>query len=383
MQVAGHIKNSRDMVNFASTSKSNHANMSESFHLLPPGEQQKHFLSAIMRDDVDALAFMLKSEPSQSGAIDAGLNMFHNLYGKESVVWLASLESRKANEIIGLLLDNTTTAPSLLIASNACKLTPSISADTALKLFERSFNGDPANFMSQSAELLHSSAQHGNIGTLRALLTMPQLGLDINALHQGTSLLTKSIRSHNLDMQKFLINETNINPNIRDESGSTPIHEAINESFSNRMGLADGGVDTVTALLKNKKLDVNMPHEPTGREPLGAMLHHLELATRATGSGGHIPLNMELKGTLILSLLLKKPELNVNAKDTEHGQTALHTCARIGFETGVKSLVNHPDIDIHAKCFQGNRPRAYASDPEIKKLLPKYGLVEKMKKTMK
>nr|WP_154324799.1 ankyrin repeat domain-containing protein [Pantoea sp. 201603H] len=374
MHVAGHIKDSRDMTNFASTSKNNYANTLQSFHLLPPGEQQKHLLSAIMNDNVDAVAFMLKAEPNQSGAIDASHHSVHNLYGKESVIWLASLQSKNANEFIKLLLKNTNTSPTVSIASNACKLGTPMSTSTALKFFERSFNADPANFKSQANDMMHLSAQSRDPGTLRALLMMPQLGLDTNSIQNGTSLLSKSLYSNNHNMLKFLVNETNIDPNIKDTSGNTPLHTAMIESVSDRVS-----IDTIKTLLSSNRINANISNNQ-GQTPLKMVVDYFIMLRKGRND---ISINQTSKLTSALSLLLKSPGLNINEKDTATGNTALHRCADSGFESGVRLLASHPDININSKNFSGKRARDFASTPEIKKLLPKDGFFEKIKQTIR
>jgi ankyrin repeat protein len=126
----------------------------------------------------------------------------------------------------------------------------------------------------------------------------------------------EAVKNNNIDKVKELLN-SGIDVNIQDKHNWTPLHIAcLNHQLAN-----------VKLLLSHPDININIKNKD-GQTPLDKVCEH-----------------ESEKSLKIIKLLLQRPELNINIKD-ELGNTTLHYCYYNNVPNITKLLLTHPDIII-------------------------------------
>ena len=172
-----------------------------------------------------------------------------------------------------------------------------------------------------------------------------EAGTDINERWHGQTALFRCIR--NTDMVDFLIG-IKANPNVRDDSGSTPLLWATREHCLN----------IVKTLLKHPTVDRNM-QDKDGRTAL-------HWATRWDWT------TVEA----ILDLLLGDDLIDVNLSDRD-GRTPVAFAAYWGKEHAVKRLLRSPKLSLERGDVFGESPLICAAQQNWEAIVQ--GMVERVK----
>lgn len=190
---------------------------------------------------------------------------------------------------------------------------------------------------------------------IKYLLLLSILSYSILALTIGEENLFKAIDEKNSqNVSSILSGDTNININVLDANGYTPIHRAI---YNNDLA-------TVNELLKNTNLNINSKLD-------------IRVAIDGWYLGGASPLILAsyLGYTNIVETLLNN-NANIKAKDDVDGSMAIHMAAAKGNNDVIKILLSKDETIINEKDNKGNTPLHWASmkdKPETIKLLVENG----------
>ena len=190
---------------------------------------------------------------------------------------------------------------------------------------------------------------------IKYLLLLSILSYSILALTIGEENLFKAIDEKNpQNVSSILSGDTNININVLDANGYTPIHRAI---YNNDLA-------TVNELLKNTNLNINSKLD-------------IRVAIDGWYLGGASPLILAsyLGYTNIIETLLNN-NANIKAKDDVDGSMAIHMAAANGNNDVIKILLSKDETIINEKDNKGNTPLHWASmkdKPETIKLLVENG----------
>lgn len=190
---------------------------------------------------------------------------------------------------------------------------------------------------------------------IKYLLLLSILSYSILALTIGEENLFKAIDEKNpQNVSSILSGDTNININVLDANGYTPIHRAI---YNNDLA-------TVNELLKNTNLNINSKLD-------------IRVAIDGWYLGGASPLILAsyLGYTNIVETLLNN-NANIKAKDDVDGSMAIHMAAANGNNDIIKILLSKDETIINEKDNKGNTPLHWASmkdKPETIKLLVENG----------
>ena len=190
---------------------------------------------------------------------------------------------------------------------------------------------------------------------IKYLLLLSILSYSILALTIGEENLFKAIEEKNSqNVSSILSGDTNININVLDANGYTPIHRAI---YNNDLA-------TVNELLKNTNLNINSKLD-------------IRVAIEGWYLGGASPLILAsyFGYTNIVETLLNN-NANIKAKDDVDGSMAIHMAAAKGNNDVIKILLSKDETIINEKDNKGNTPLHWASmkdKPETIKLLVENG----------
>ena len=181
------------------------------------------------------------------------------------------------------------------------------------------------------------------------------LSYSIFALTVGEENLFKAINEKNSQNVSSILNgDTNININVLDTNGYTPIHRAV---YNNDLA-------TVNELLKNTNLNIDSKLD-------------IRVAIDGWYLGGASPLILAsyLGYTNIVETLLNN-NADIKAKDDVDGSMAIHMAAANGNNDVIKILLSKDETIINEKDNKGNTPLHWASmkdKPETIKLLVENG----------
>ena len=180
------------------------------------------------------------------------------------------------------------------------------------------------------------------------------LAFSLFALTNEEENLFKAINEKNFQNVSLLMNSTNININVLDTNGYTPIHRAI---YNNDLA-------TVNELLKNTNLNINSK---------------LDIAVNINGwyLGGATPLILAsyLGYTNIVKTLLDN-NADIKARDDIDGSMAIHMAAANGNNEVIEILLSKDETIINETDNKGNTPLHWAAmkdKPETIKFLSEKG----------
>ena len=207
---------------------------------------------------------------------------------------------------------------------------------------------------------LHIAADNGRAASARLLI---DAGADINISdHKQRTALHMAADLGDDDIVDALIKRPDVNLNVRNENGYTPLHIA-----------AGRGREQSARLLIDAGADINIPD------------HKQRTALHMAADWGYDD---------IVDALIKRPDVNINSRDgdgltslhiaadngraasarllidagadiniSDHKQrTALHMAADLGYDDIVDALIKRPDVNINPRYEDGNTPLHIAVD---------------------
>ena len=249
----------------------------------------------------------------------------------------------------------------------------------------------------KTTALMYAITRRSHTQIVKLLLEQPLLGLNSKNT-DGETALHYAVLYDNLEALQLLLADPRLNcVNPVTNSGETPLTRAL-ESKKN---------DMVSVLLAHKGMDLNWDRDTKGRTAV-----HIAVATcnleglqlllddpslrGALNSGDHMSITPLMSAVMtedrtdLMTLLLKHPEIDVNkrfksgytalhyaayldrlpeldviltesggrldlnVKENDTGQTALHLAVLKSNNDIVKRLLEHPDLDVNCTDLKGN-----------------------------
>ncbi|KAH6908082.1 ankyrin repeat-containing domain protein [Coprinopsis sp. MPI-PUGE-AT-0042] len=204
---------------------------------------------------------------------------------------------------------------------------------------------------------------HGYGSIVKMLTDHP--GTDLNARDkEGKTVLLMAARE---DDMCHLLDIPSIQRNVRDNNGRTPLMHAADNDW--------GGA--VAKLLEDPAVDVNATEDGWAWTALSiAIVGGNEQAFRNLVASSRVDVNtrggrsqmtplmyattsvanaVRRPGSVFLSLLLQRPDIDVNATDTQ-GMTALACAVQSSSPSFIQQLLGVPSLDINIKDRQGRTP---------------------------
>jgi ankyrin repeat protein len=161
--------------------------------------------------------------------------------------------------------------------------------------------------------------------TIMVFLDMFEMDLNTSKGPNGVPLLCAVVRRGLTDVLEQLLNLQNINPNVVDDCGATPIHIAIDER----------NLQSLELLGKFTGLHWNKP-DHRGWTPL----HHAASTSDER---------------FLQYILARSRPTDVNLGD-EHGDRPLHVAISYGYDEHVKILLESVAVDVNAQNKEGMTP---------------------------
>lgn len=211
--------------------------------------------------------------------------------------------------------------------------------------------------------LLHLAVIAGNKECINYLLEICQHN-DINdSDSEGFSALHIVINNKRLDLVKLLLENSsfnnNININIRDNSGNTPLHLACKDSY----------IEIVQYLLSRPKIDINSMNNSNNAplhiaieykhfEIVKYLIEFKDIELNYQNSNGNTPLHLAVKCNNLefVKILVLEKRCNINLQnyiDSKYpGDTPLHIACQYGFIEIIKILAVVKDIDFNLECYR-------------------------------
>ncbi|WP_300370244.1 ankyrin repeat domain-containing protein [Brachyspira sp.] len=190
---------------------------------------------------------------------------------------------------------------------------------------------------------------------IKFLIVLLTFSYSVFALTADETILFNAINEKNADnVSNILSNSIDININVLDEEGYTPLHRAI----YNR------DLNTVNALLKNENIDINSKLD-------------MKVSIDGWYLGGAAPLILAsyIGEPNIVTALLEN-NADIKAKDDVDGSMAIHMASANGNNEVVKILLDKDPTTINDVDNRGNTPLHWATmkdKPETVKLLMENG----------
>jgi hypothetical protein len=142
---------------------------------------------------------------------------------------------------------------------------------------------------------------------------------------EATKALLEAVRMGNEKRVKELLHLPEINVNIADKDGNTPLHLAVKK----------GNKEIVEILLKADNIELEFKNKPFGHTPLHEAIH---------------------QGNLGIIAALISQGANVNAASEMFNETPLYLAVIIGNQAATEALLTVKDIDVNIANNQGNTP---------------------------
>jgi ankyrin repeat protein len=163
---------------------------------------------------------------------------------------------------------------------------------------------------------LHKAVTSGDVTRLKRLLASK--GTSVNTKNvSGATALHIAVCGQDREAVEALLARDDIDPNAQDLNGKTALHVAVSIPV----------LFAVEALLNHDRIDVNLP-DNDGRSPL----HYAVDASL-----------VEPEKNPAVALLLKKPEINIEARD-QRQRTPLSWALHLGLADTAKALIRNRDF---------------------------------------
>ena len=214
-------------------------------------------------------------------------------------------------------------------------------------------------------EKFMESCESGDIATIKSLIHKPD---DLNCVNQDAlSPLHVAVHSPNTKALEFLLSFSDINVNIPDDLGCTPILESI---------FADN-TEAFKILINDKRVDLNSEKIPPllnismllRRNKISEiLLKHpkIDCTYYSYDFSSPLHISIETEQVDILKKLLKIKNIDVNLKD-EFGYTPLHIAVKTDNKEIIKLLLAHKDINVNSYTSRVETPFSLAVSMKRKK----------------
>jgi ankyrin repeat protein len=178
---------------------------------------------------------------------------------------------------------------------------------------------------------------------------------------EGNSLLIK-VCSYNLkEVIPFLLNQINIDVNIRNNEGNSALHYAVKS----------GNLSISQALLNHLQIDINVKNNK-GKSALHiavaqgnlAMVKillqrtHIDVNARNNQGESALEVAVQAGDLLMVNVLLQQPGIDINTRNSQD-KNALAIAVERKDLSIVQALLDYPTIDIEAKNSKGITVLAY------------------------
>ena len=212
------------------------------------------------------------------------------------------------------------------------------------------------NMASENGTLLFLAALKGHTNTVRELLSVPRIDVNL-AQKQGATALQAAVQEGHVKVVELLLCARGINVNLARPTGVTALHIAVQT----------GRVEVAKLLLDKDGINVN-PVQLGGSTPLYIAVQngHAEMVRLMLGVRGINVNQANLQGATpllvaahkgyeeVVKLLLATPGIDID-RQTDDGATALFMAIQENFPGIVEQLV-HRGADANLALFGGSTP---------------------------
>ena len=225
-------------------------------------------------------------------------------------------------------------------------------------MFERLENGSEPDVKDWCGETpLYLAAYQGHEDVVRLLMTRENVNPNVKGHYGKTPLMVAVQKRHIAIVQRLLAFEY-IEINAKNGSGASALIYAIQ--------LLRYGTQISKLLLTCDNIDVNLKDEQ-GETPLmwaviceqgetvRLLLAHGDIQANIRNEKGQTALHLAArrKATEAMQLLLAHGDIQVNVRDKE-GRTALHNAAEKHWTQGMRLLLSQEDIQVNIRDYQGS-----------------------------
>lgn len=232
------------------------------------------------------------------------------------------------------------------------------------------FNGKLAQ---PTPETWFKAAQSGRLDVLVRFIYSKAIDINLRNSVNGRTVLHYAVASGRREFIAFLLLQPDIDVNVESKTDGTPLYMAIKRNPS-----------LVSVLLKNKNINVNIP-DSQGRTPLhlaafelnadivSLLLRHpnveVNRQTHSTDNDCHNGWTAlhyaALQGNIdSVLLLLRARGINVNLCDAQ-GRTALHIAVAEKYDNIAHVLLCRPDLNIFAQDKEGRTALDLAREKKL------------------
>jgi ankyrin repeat protein len=170
----------------------------------------------------------------------------------------------------------------------------------------------------------------------KILLERDDIDVNLGGDYEGRTALSWACINGCLELVDLILKKDNIDPNVRDNTGRTPLVEAC---CSTRSGAGVEPLEISKILLARGDIDVNLGHDDKGRTAL---------------SWACINDCLEL-----VDLILKKDNIDPNVRDNTGRTPLAEACCSSVKPAVIRSLLSHRDTDPNAVDNNGVSPMAH------------------------
>ncbi|MEY4464105.1 MAG: hypothetical protein RLZZ81_1076 [Pseudomonadota bacterium] len=223
---------------------------------------------------------------------------------------------------------------------------------------------------------------HSNLEIINYLLSLEKTNINEKGTDDNT-LLHHAIYSNKPEIVELLLKHGNIDINVKNFQGHTPLTLTIS--------IVGGNPTIVELLLKYQSINVN-EKDSNGYTPLHQainfnkpeiaelLINHSKVNVNEKDQYGDTPLHQAINSNKpeIVKLLLKHESIDVNEKNS-NAYTPLHQAINSNKPEIAELLINHSKVNVHEKDQYGNTPLHQAinsNKPEIVKLLLKHESID-------
>lgn len=223
------------------------------------------------------------------------------------------------------------------------------------------------------------AAQRGYKDVVQILLSHPLIDVNLADQSRCTPLHTTAggmIRGGE-EIVKLLLEDTRVDVNVINKVGWTPLHIAA----------ATGTAAAVRLLCDDPRVNVNAPNK-SGWPPLQLAAERLAegplrvlLDCERVDVNLARPLHSVIRGRkeVLVRILVADKRVDVNARDSETGDTPLHIAALLSFDVAVMLLLRRGDIDLSATNAEGKTVGMLAEgySPRIRKVFGDHAMFKR------
>ncbi|HFE8371293.1 TPA: PEP/pyruvate-binding domain-containing protein [Legionella pneumophila] len=203
----------------------------------------------------------------------------------------------------------------------------------------RGYQEDDMTFVDPDGNrLLEWIIREKNLNALNFLLSLPNIDINQKTKYENESLLIYAITESNPVITIALLGQKNIDVNVKDKNGFTPLMHATQRGLTT----------VIEELLKHNELDVNATQQV--RITTFNNIRFFEQSTKIEKGKTALMLAVEHNHLEVVKQLLTNDSLNVNYKDeTSYGEglSALMIAVKMGNVQMVEMLANFKKTDLN------------------------------------